>query len=375
MNTFLEKLGKIQSNFDNELREMLSKIERCKKLAADNAKKFNTELTKYHSKQEEKIRYVFDAPDINHYFTGRTRQLDDLQRILNLGDTGLERKVCVAAVCGLGGVGKTSLVTEYAHRMKEYYQGGVYWFSAEDDTFFEKSVNETAWNLGALLGTFYLTLRETVTRIGQTSKPCLIVLDCLDQLDLSPHVLNFLTLVSRQSFSAAVVVMTRRNENKLVDEISNLRKDRCFSLKCLDKEEAKQFIFCRTELIRDDNTNSVAESLVKELGGLPLALEQAGACIKALRCSLSEYLEQFQTERLKLLESQKAKPVSVYESPERLAVHTTWLLNIRYIQESRHGMPAIRLMNAFAFLNPSEIEEELVNVGERPIEDQEFRDR
>ena len=174
--------------------------------------------------------------------------------------------------------------------MEEYYQGGVYWFSAEDDTFFEMSVNETAWNLGALLGTFYLTLRETVRRIGQTSKPCLIVLDCLDQLDLSPNVLKFLTLVSRQTVSAAVVLMTRRNEDKLVDEISNLRRDRCFSLKCLDEEEAKQFIFCRTELTRDDNTNSVAESLVKELGGLPLALEQAGACIKALPCDLSDYL-------------------------------------------------------------------------------------
>jgi tetratricopeptide (TPR) repeat protein len=218
-------------------------------------------------------------------------------------------------------------------------------------------------------------LRETVTRIGQTSKPCLIVLDCLDQLDLSPNVLKFLTLVSRQTVSAAVVLMTRRIEDKLVDEIPNLRRDRCFSLKCLDEEEAKQFIFCRTELTRDDNTNSVAESLVKELGGLPLALEQAGACIKALRCDLSDYLEQFQTERLKLLESQKAKPVSLYESPERLAVHTTWLLNIKHIKESPHGMSAIRLMNAFAFLNPSEIEEELVNVGERPIEDKEFRDR
>ena len=77
---------------------------------------------------------------------------------------------------------------------------------------------------------------------------------------------------------------------------------------------------------------------------------------------------------MKLLESQKAKPVSVYESPERLAVHTTWLLNIKYIKESPHGMSAIRLMYAFAFLNPSEIEEELVNVGERPIEDKAFGD-
>ncbi len=31
-------------------------------------------------------------------------------------------------------------------------------------------------------------------------------------------------------------------------------------------------------------------------------------------------------------------------------------------------------MNAFAFLNPNEIEVELVNVGERPIEDKAFRD-
>jgi tetratricopeptide (TPR) repeat protein/GTPase SAR1 family protein len=381
MNTFLEKLGKVQSNFDNQLRELLGRIERCEKRGSDNTKelklldkKFNTELTKYHSKQEEKIPYVFDAPDRNQYFSGRTRELQDLQRILNLDDTGLEKIVCVAAVCGLGGVGKTSLVTEYAHRMKKYYQGGVCWFSAENDTFFEQSVNDTALKLGAFLGTFDLTLTNTLIRIGQTSKPCLIVLDCLDQLDLSPNILKFHSLLSRQSISAAVVVMTRRSESKLVDEISNLHKDRCLSLKCLAEEEAKQFIFYRTGLTHDVNTNSVAESLIKELGGLPLALEQAGSCIKALRCDLSDYLEQFQTERLKLLESQKAKPVSVYESPERLAVHTTWLLNIKHIKESPHGMSAILLMNAFAFLNPSEIEKELVNVGERPIEDKAFRD-
>ena len=282
--------------------------------------------------------------------------------------------MCTAAVCGLGGVGKTSLVTEYAHRMKNYYHGGVYWFSAEDDKFFEQSVNDTALKLGALLGYFDLTLTNTLLRIGQTSKPCLIVLDCLDQLNLTPNVLKFLSLVSKQSVSTSVVVMTRRNEIKLVDEISSLHKNRCLSLKCLEVEQAKQFMFSRTGLIRDDNTNEVAESLVNELGGLPLALEQAGACIKALGCSLSDYLEQFQTERLKLLKDEKAKPASLYESPERLAVHTTWLLNIKHIKDSRHGIYAVRLMNAYAFLNPNEIEDKLVNVGERPIEDKAFRD-
>ena len=382
MNTLLEKLGDIKSNFDNELRELTCRIERCEKRGAENSMelklldtKFNTELSKYHSKQEERIPYVFDAPDRNQYFSGRTQELQDLERILKPDDdNGVGEKVCTAAVCGLGGVGKTSLVTEYAHRMKNYYHGGIYWFSADDDTFFEQTVNDTALKLGALLGTFDLTLTNTLLRIGQTSKPCLIVLDCLDQLNLSPSVLKFLSLVLRQSVSASVVVMTRRNESKLVDEISGLHKDRCLSLKCLEVEEAKEFMFSRTGLTRDDIADGVAESLLNELGGLPLALEQAGACIKALGCSLSDYLEQFQTERLKLLESQKAKPVSLYESPERLAVHTTWLLNIKHIKESPHGMYAVRLMNAFAFLNPNEIEAELVNVGERPIEDKAFRD-
>ena len=377
MSTLVKKLDEVQSNFDG----LLDRIKKCETLGAKNTKelklldkKFNTELSKYYSKQEEKIPYIFDAPDKNRYFSGRSVELQDLQRILNLDNTGLERKVCIGAVCGLGGIGKTSLVTEYAHRMKNYYEGGVYWFSAENKTFFEKSVNDTALKLGALLPTFDLTLTNTLIKIGQTNKPCLIVLDCLDQLNFSSSTRNLISFVSKQAISAALVMITRRNENKLVDDILSLRKDCCLTLKCLEIEEAKQFIFNRTGLTPDDHTNSVSKSLVEELGGLPLALEQAGGCIKSLRCSLSDYLEQFRTERLKLLENEKATPVSLYESPERLAVHTTWQLNIKHIKESQHGIHAIRLMNAYAFFNPSEIEEELVNVGERPIEDKTFRD-
>ncbi len=85
MNTLLEKLGDIKSNFDNELRELMLRIERCEELGAENSKeltlldkKFNTVLSKYHTKQEEKIPYVFDAPDRNQYFSGRTQELHTL---------------------------------------------------------------------------------------------------------------------------------------------------------------------------------------------------------------------------------------------------------------------------------------------------------
>ena len=383
MDSLLNKLSKIKSNFENELRALTWRIERCEKHGAENSKeiklldkRFSTELSKFSSKQEEKIPYVFGARDRNQYFSGRRKELQDLQRILQPDDTRVKKNMRIAAVCGLGGIGKTSLVTEYAYRMKKHYLGGVYWFSAEDDMFFEQSINDTALILGALLVTFDLTLTNTLLKIGNTSKPCLIVLDCLDQLNLSSKMLKFLSLVSRQNVSADLIMITRRNKKKLVKEISSLHEDCCLSLQCFEVEEARQFMFHRTGLTPDEDANSIrtAESLVEELGGLPLALEQAGAYIKELDCTLSEYLEQFQIERLKLLKYQEAEPASLYESRERLALHTTWSLNIKHIKESPHGMSAIRLMNAYAFLNPNEIEKQLVNVGERPIEDKTFRD-
>ena len=381
MNLLLSKLSNIESNFENELRALTWRIERFEKRGAENSKdikllhkRFNTELSKFCTKQEEKILYVFGAPDRNQYFSGRSKELQDLQRILQPDDTGVEKRVRTAAVCGLGGVGKTSLVTEYAYRMKKHYLGGVYWFSAEDDMFFEQSVNKTALKLRAVLGTFDLTVTNTLLKVGQTCKPCLIVLDCLDQLKISSNMLEFLSLVLRQNIAADFVMITRRNERKLVKEVSSLDKDRCLSLQCFEVQEAKQFMFHRTGLTPDEDANVISECLVNELGGLPLALEQAGAYIRELDCTLSEYLEQFHIERLKLLKNEEATPASLYESRERLALHTTWSLNIKHIKKSPHGMSAIRLMNAYAFLNPNEIESELVNVGERPIEDKTFRD-
>ena len=382
MSILLQKLSNIELNFVKELGEMRCRVAKCEMLGAENSKqlksldkKFTTELSKYHYKQEEKIPYVFYAPVRNQYFSGRTRELLELKRVLKRDNIAQEKKVCMAAVCGMGGIGKTSLVTEYAHKMKNYYQGGVYWFSAENDTFFELSVNNTAFKLEALfLGNFDLTLTNTLSKISQISEPCLIVLDCLDKLNLTPNILKFLSDVSRHRISGDCVLLTRRNESLLIEDVPSLAKERCLSLTCLEVEEAKQFLFKRTGLSGEENASSMAQKIAEELGGLPLALEQAGACIKSTRCNFTNYFQQYQKEHLKLLERRKAKPASFYESPQRLAVHTTWLLNISHIEESPDGMVAIRLMNAFAFLNPTEIEQELVNVGEPPIEDEVFRD-
>jgi parallel beta-helix repeat protein len=395
MTTLLSHISVIQSGLNQEIEDLRMqvannslRIEKYKTEATSNSmriegiseeiklleKKCTTELSRYYIKEEEKIPYVFTAPPRNRYFAGRTTEMQELKRILKVEETSKEKKVCVAAVCGLGGIGKTSLASEYAHQMKDFYKGGVYWFSAEDDTFLEKTVNDVALKIDALLGSFDLTLSNTLKKISSSHDPCLIVLDCLDQLDLSSNMMKFLSFPAQENIFGHFVVLTRRNPRLLVNEVSVFEEDSCLQLKCFLSKEAKEFLSSRTGVNLDENEESVAECLCEELGRLPLALEQAGACIDMLSCTLTSYLEQYKTERLRLLSQQPARPVSPgKESSVRLAVHTTWLINMEYMKKRPNGDAAIRFMNATSFFNGSEIEEELVNAGTPEVEDVAYR--
>ena len=66
-------------------------------------------------------------------FTGRTEALDRLDAILTHDKPAAVTQVGRAAVQGMGGVGKTSLAVEYAHRFRNLYDG-VWWCPAETRT-------------------------------------------------------------------------------------------------------------------------------------------------------------------------------------------------------------------------------------------------
>ena len=397
MTALISNIDKIHSNLSEEIDNLRMRVEKCEIQVDDNSsrleiceklgnsncqeikhldKKVTAELSRCSVKVEEKIPYVFSAPIRNRYFAGRTWEIQELKRILKVEETLSKKKIRVAGVCGLGGVGKTTLVSEYAHEMKEFYKGGVYWFSAEDDTFLEKTVENIAARIDALdAGSFDSTLSNFFKKISTTHDPSLIVLDCLDELNLSCQTLKFLHSASHENVFGHFLVLTRRDPNRLVNEVSVFEEDSFVQLKCFKSEEAKQFLFSRTGVDRDVNVENIAESLCDELGALPLALEQAGAYIKMLRCSLASYLKQYRTERLRLLSQQPAPSVSPgNESSQRLAVHTTWKINLDYIKMSPYGPPAVRFMNACSFFNGNEIEEQLLNVGKPALEDIVYRE-
>ena len=322
------------------------------------------------------IPYLFHAPKQNPWFAGRLTEIEDLASILQQdSETGIKPKVNIAAVSGLGGVGKTSLATKYAQQNKDYYTGSVYWFSGEDDTKFESSVYDVATRLGTQRDSFGLTLSATLAMISRNKNPWLLIIDNMDQMDLSANIVKLVSGPWQHDASGHLLITTRRKPTALSNDIRDLDERCCLNLKCFKIEEGKKFLLHRVGIVHDEEVDIVAEKLVQRLGGLPLALEQAGAYIKSLHCTISQYLELYDKQNLRLLNRQKAIPASVYESPERLAVPTTWQLNFEHIKQTvDDGKAAVRFLHACAFLNPNEIQKDIINVGEPPVEDEEFNE-
>ena len=300
---------------------------------------------------------VFDAPEQNKWFTGREEAIETLERCLTFQSFG---ELQMAALCGLGGCGKTTLGAQFAWKHKGEYEGGVFWISMEDDKKMEKSMNDLALHLGILADTFDLTLSKVLTWISKQKKRWLLVLDDVDQLHLSEQMHNVLSGRWKRR-AAGHILLTTRREPKVVCESIDLEETCCVEIFTFSDEEAKSFLATRCGGTVGESKGDLDE-LVRELGCLP-ALEQAGAHIKAVQCSFGTYLVEYKKQRLKLLNQHpRAKPSWEYESNSRLAVHTTWLLNFEYVRKSSHGEVASRFMEAAAFLEPNEIQDGLINL-------------
>ncbi|XP_028390605.1 uncharacterized protein LOC114515537 isoform X2 [Dendronephthya gigantea] len=291
--------------------------------------------------RDEKSPYLFMLPDRAEWFSGRESELNNLHSLFNVGDEVDEPKVKIVSICGLGGTGKTSLA---AGTITETNPDG--------------------------------TLTRTLIEISKIQRPWLLVLDDMDEYSLCHNIKVLLSGPWKRSVRASghILITTRRKPKLMSETIPRFHESECLQLECFNDKDGLQFISKRTGFSLAEEAAVSASSLVKILGGLPLALEQACAYISRLPCTLSEYLEQYKKYSIELLRAADASPASLYESQERLAVRTTWLLNFEYIKQSENGSFAVRFLNACAFFNPTKIQQELVNPGKPPIEDDGYRD-
>ena len=122
-------------------------------------------------------------------------------------------------------------------------------------------------------------------------------------------------------------------------------------VKEFDRADSIEFLCKRTG--QDDR--DAADALADDLGDLPLALEQAGAYIKATGIILTDYQELFRSRRKELWEDESHPP----DYPDSVA--TTWSLAMEEV--SKESKEAADLLNICAFLAPDEISPGMLGYG------------
>ena len=310
------------------------------------------------------------VPSRNSCFCGRETELEAIAKQLKKFENGCAE----TAICGLGGVGKTSLAVEFLWRQKENeeYPGGIFWISGENNDLFQISLSEMARQIGTLEKEFSFSLSGTLDWLRRREKLWCLVVDNLDELEMSADMRKLLTGHWKQAAHGHIIITTRREAVEIGEE-TGIEEYFCIELKCLTDEEGIQFLRMRTGAAREKD--SEIRELVQELGGLPLALDQAAAYIRCLRQPIKEYLKKYRKQRLLLLKKKKARNRVENTPPERLAIHTTWLLNFDQISQISIEMELAEIptlvMRVAAFLGPDDIPYAMINEGLNNVSDTE----
>jgi Tetratricopeptide repeat len=271
---------------------------------------------------QEVLRTPVRLPPRSVFLAGREGLLAEVGTRLTAGD---DPGPLLVALWGLGGVGKTSVAVEFAYQNLAGL--GMAWqFLAEDATVLAAEFGELAAQLGVRGGADVrdpvLSVRAVLTA---SPKPWLLIFD------------NVTDMASVSAFLPSAgpgrVLITSQNPNW---------PGHAIRVPELDQDVAAVFLASRT----GDPDRQAALDLADELGGLPLALEQAAAYTQATGGTLSEYLDLFRHRRAELLT--RGEPTGYSKT-----VASTWALAFDRLQQTTPG--AVGLLQLLACYAPEAI--------------------
>jgi hypothetical protein len=232
----------------------------------------------------------------------------------------------VAVLRGLGGAGKTSVAVAYAY--EHLAEVGVCWqFSAEDPAVLRAGFDELAAQLGA---------RELL----ETRDPVASVHGVLRRQRA-----EWLVLFDNAPDRAAVQAFIPKagpGRVLITTQSQHWPPGQALDVPVLDPEVAADFLVDRT----GDTDRATARELAVELGGLPLALEQAAAFLQAAEIKLAEYLQSFRSRQADLLVSDRA----VGDSADVAAT-----LGLALSRLAAEAPAAAGVMQLLAFLAPEPV--------------------
>jgi DNA-binding SARP family transcriptional activator len=264
----------------------------------------------------EGLTDTFVSPHVDPLtdFFGRESELDAMR--MTFSSTAAQDVPVTMVLTGMGGIGKTSLARAYArHRRAEY--GVVWWVRAEEPA----TIDGDFRTLLELLAPHDAgQIRDAVAAVHalltSQTRPWLLVLDNVSDAG-----------------AARGLVPAGGDGHVLITSRAAAHWPSGRALITVDPLPAKASIDLLTSLSLDGDRDA-ARVLAQELGGLPLALTQAGVYTRANRLTLATYMRLYRTRRTEL--HTRGKPsdyphtvtTTVQLAVERLATPARALLNL-----------------------------------------------
>ncbi len=289
-----------------------------------------TLLPQSHDSQAAEPRFpgmvpgISNVPARNADFTGRSATLDLLRS--KLVDDRMA-VVLAQALYGLGGVGKTQIALEYAHRFRADYDL-IWWIPAERTEEITRSLADLAGRLGLPVsdndaeaaGTALARLNH-----GDTGRWLLVFDNADNPKDLDPYLPT----------GPGDVMITSRNQ-AWTHSAEPLEVD-VFS-------RAESIAHLMRHVSRLDRAD--AASVAEALGDLPLAVEQASAWLEQTSMPAATYVDQLSTQRTLM---QALHEPTDFPHP----VVATWNMSLERLRQQSPA--AVRLLQLCAFLSSGPI--------------------
>ena len=282
-----------------------------------------------------------DIPQRNKNFTGRDAILSLLRRRIASGITAvIPEDPLPQALQGLGGVGKTAVAIEYAHRYRGDYDV-VWWITADQLPLVRASLAAIAVRLGlpesaattGIEGAAKAAL--DALRRGQPYSRWLLIFDNADQPEDFPEFIPQ---------GPGDVLITSRNHRWG-------GRAETIQMNVFSRDESVEFLRKRGP---NEITDNEADSLAEKLGDLPLALEQAGAMLAETGMPAEEYL--------KLVDEQIVMIMAEGRSPGYgTSVTAAWAVSVAKV---RQRLPQAEvLLRTCAFFGPEPIPRDVFRRG------------
>lgn len=270
---------------------------------------------------ESQAVHIFDLPGLlTPFFTGRISILDQLHNILQAptqaDTTGQD---CLsyrrAAIYGMPGSGKTQLALKYATTFRDQFSAVFFVSAARTSTLSdgcervvslldlpERSRTEPGIKIAAAR-TWFENSRSNDGKnwllVVDNINPDIVNEDDEDTDDMNATVTDLIRdFLPREGTSPQGSILLTTRKPKIAETVVGSDPNLCIGLGQMDEVDAVRLL-CRVS--GQANDDGGAETIVKELGYHPLAINQAATLMKVADIGFEHFLENFRNEKDEVL--------------------------------------------------------------------------